>query len=309
MTKNLANEAILLEKRAKMPKATQMKTARYLQRLYDIYEEEVFELGPNNVTGGLNDDDEEEGEQEIEEIGDAAESSEYDSEEEMKEGEKRERSEAKKRQFIEMSAFTNSREVEMVFDDSYDVEADGSALPKDLVESESDASDTLNTTENSSQNSTRVIEFEEDGTIKKPIKKKESAIMMVDLKQKKNMAQLGIKEKINLISMHDIGGPSAANKRKREKRKLKKDQEKVEKQQAEQEKKAREDAAALAKYKESVMKGKADSKIVGPEGKVLRKKVLPTKAKVVDEKGEEWEMVQVKKTVLVEQSGSDDDSY
>lgn len=47
--------------------------------------------------------------------------------------------------------------------------------------------------------------------------------MMVDLRQKKNMAQLGIKDKVNLISMHDLGGTSAANKRKREKRKVKKE--------------------------------------------------------------------------------------
>lgn len=57
--------------------------------------------------------------------------------------------------------------------------------------------------------------------------------MMVDLKEKRNMAQLGVKDKINLISMHDVGGTSAANKRKREKRKAKKEQEKNEKQQAE----------------------------------------------------------------------------
>lgn len=55
--------------------------------------------------------------------------------------------------------------------------------------------------------------------------------MMVDLRQKKNMAQLGIKDKVNLISMHDQG-PSAANKRKREKRKVKKEQDKSEKNQA-----------------------------------------------------------------------------
>ena len=63
----------------------------------------------------------------------------------------------------------------------------------------------------------------------------------------------------------------------------------------------------MAKYKEDVMKGKADAKIIGPEGKVLRKKVIPNKAKVVDDKGDEWEMIQVKKTVLVEQSDEDSD--
>ena len=133
--------------------------------------------------------------------------------------------------------------------------------------------------------------------------------MMVDLKQKKNLAQLGIKDKVNLISMHDEGGPSAANKRKREKRKQKKEQEKSEKNEVEMQRKVREDAATLAKYKEAIMKGKGDAKMIGPDGKVLRKKVLSSKAKVVDDKGDEWEMVQNKKTVLVEQSGSDDDSY
>ena len=49
------------------------------------------------------------------------------------------------------------------------------------------------------------------------------------------------------------------------------------------------------------MKGKSDAKIVGPEGKVLKKKVLPTKSRVVDDKGDEWEMVQTRKTVLVEE--------
>lgn len=39
------------------------------------------------------------------------------------------------------------------------------------------------------------------------------------------------------------------------------------------------------------MKGKGDVKMSGPDGKVLRRRVLPSKARVVDDKGEEWEMV------------------
>ena len=39
------------------------------------------------------------------------------------------------------------------------------------------------------------------------------------------------------------------------------------------------------------MKGKGDAKMTGPDGKVLRRRVLPSKAKVVDDIGDEWEMV------------------
>lgn len=44
VVKELTKEALNLEKENKLPKQAQQKTARYLQRLYDIYEEEVFQL-------------------------------------------------------------------------------------------------------------------------------------------------------------------------------------------------------------------------------------------------------------------------
>ena len=40
-------------------------------------------------------------------------------------------------------------------------------------------------------------------------------------------------------------------------------------------------------------------------GKLLKKKKLPAKKTVVDEAGAEWEVIDKKKTVIVEQSDSD----
>jgi hypothetical protein len=47
--------------------------------------------------------------------------------------------------------------------------------------------------------------------------------------------------------------------------------------------------------------------VITPAGKVLKKKTLPKK-KVTDEKGAEWEVVDQKKTVVVEESASDGNS-
>lgn len=43
-------------------------------------------------------------------------------------------------------------------------------------------------------------------------------------------------------------------------------------------------------------------------GKLLKKKKLPAKKMVVDEAGAEWEVIDKKKTVIVEQSDSDSDN-
>lgn len=77
------------------------------------------------------------------------ESSEYESEEEMKESERSEHLDARQRQLVEMSALANSYErqdeVEMTFDNQYDEENLGRSLAQD-----SDGSDTLNTSNSSS---------------------------------------------------------------------------------------------------------------------------------------------------------------
>lgn len=86
-----------------------------------------------------------------------------------------------------------------------------------------------------------------------------------------------------------IQGPNNQNKKKREKRKAKKDAEKIEKEEAEKAQKERENQKALEKYKKDVMDGKSDAKIKGPDGKVLKKKILSGKSKVVDDIGDEWE--------------------
>lgn len=44
--------------------------------------------------------------------------------------------------------------------------------------------------------------------------------------------------------------------------------------------------------------------VITPGGKILKKKIVPKK-KVTDEKGDQWEVVDQKKTVVVEESASD----
>ena len=46
---------------------------------------------------------------------------------------------------------------------------------------------------------------------------------------------------------------------------------------------------------------------IAPPEKALKRKVIPSKAKVTDEQGAEWELVQLKRTVLVEDSDTDAD--
>jgi len=45
---------------------------------------------------------------------------------------------------------------------------------------------------------------------------------------------------------------------------------------------------------------------VTPEGKVLKKKSISKKTEV-DEKGQEWHVIDTKKTIVVEESASDDE--
>lgn len=57
--------------------------------------------------------------------------------------------------------------------------------------------------------------------------------------------------------------------------------------------------------KEPEVKVREDGSIITPEGKVLKKKVIPKK-KIADDKGGlDWEVVDKKKTEIVEESDED----
>ena len=51
---------------------------------------------------------------------------------------------------------------------------------------------------------------------------------------------------------------------------------------------------------------KTEGKFLNAVGKVLKKKTVPKK-KVLDEKGDEWEVVDQRKTLIVEETDSDSD--
>ena len=63
--------------------------------------------------------------------------------------------------------------------------------------------------------------------------------------------------------------------------------------------------AARKKAKESKYGESQD--VITPEGKKLIKKTV-AKKKVTDEKGDEWEVVDQRKSVIVEESSSDNNS-
>ena len=56
--------------------------------------------------------------------------------------------------------------------------------------------------------------------------------------------------------------------------------------------------------REEVKKGNKEGKFLNAVGKVLKKKTVPKK-KVVDENGSEWEVVDERKAVIVEETDSE----
>jgi len=66
--------------------------------------------------------------------------------------------------------------------------------------------------------------------------------------------------------------------------------------------KEKEEAALRAKIREN----KSEGKFLNAVGKVLKKTTAPKK-KVDDEKGQEWQVVDQRKTVIVEETDSDSD--
>lgn len=155
-----------------------------------------------------------------------------------------------------------------------------------LEEEESSSLNTSNASNTDSQQSTRVIEFDESDQI---IEKKKS---------KKNL-QL---EMVNLRELREFKPEGTVNqsKKKREKRLAKKNKAKEEAIQEEAKKKAKRDA----ELREEVKKGNKEGKFLNAVGKVLKKKTVPKK-KVVDENGSEWEVVDERKAVIVEETDSE----
>ena len=121
----------------------------------------------------------------------------------------------------------------------------------------------------------KVIEFDESDNIVKPKKKKDVQIEMTNLRELREFVPMGTVNK---------------SKKKREKRLRQKQQEREAQAAAEAKRLAEEEAKARAALK----KGEK-AKIVSSDGKVLKKKTMPKK-KVVDDRGEEWEIVDNRKT-------------
>lgn len=74
-----------------------------------------------------------------------------------------------------------------------------------------------------------------------------------------------------------------------------------------EEQKAREKAIEDARKKAKASKYGESLDVITPEGKKLIKKTIPKK-KVTDEKGEEWEVVDQRKSVIVEEDSSENNS-
>lgn len=74
-----------------------------------------------------------------------------------------------------------------------------------------------------------------------------------------------------------------------------------------EEQKARERAMEAARKKAKTSNYVENEDVITPEGKKLIKKTVPKK-KVTDDKGNEWEVVDQRKSVVVEENSSDDDS-
>ena len=100
-----------------------------------------------------------------------------------------------------------------------------------------------------------------------------------------------------------IEGKVNQSKKKRDKRKAMKDkQQELDRVLAEQKRKEYE-----VKAREEYLAARAQGiETKNPTGKILKKKAVPKK-KIADERGD-WEVVDLKKSVIVEQDGSDEDS-
>ena len=93
------------------------------------------------------------------------------------------------------------------------------------------------------------------------------------------------------------------SKKKREKRKAKKEAEQKLAALAEQKAQLEQQIKIKQAFIDAKKKNEDTSKFVTQEGKVLKKKTLPKK-KEVDAQGNEWEVVDNKKSVVVEESPS-----
>ena len=176
------------------------------------------------------------------------------------------------------------------------VEEEEKSFAKEESKNYDDISNSFNT--DGSDYSTRVIQFDESqNKIVGNIKKK-SALEMVDLRPKANEQFREFKP----------SGTVNKSQKKREKAKAKKLKKKEMK--AIEEQKAREKTMEAAKKKaksSSRFGDNASNEVITPDGKKLVKKTV-SKKKVTDEKGNEWEVVDQRKSTIVEESSSDDNS-
>ena len=118
---------------------------------------------------------------------------------------------------------------------------------------------------------------------------------MVDLRPKANQEYREFKP----------AGTVNQNKKKKEKLKAKKIRDRELK--ALEEQKAREKAMEAARKKTKTSKYGEAQDVITPEGKKLIKKTVP-KTKVKDDKGDEWEVVDQRKSVIVEEDTSENNS-
>lgn len=160
----------------------------------------------------------------------------------------------------------------------------GDSSPRSRTSEEGDSS--LDTSQ-SSERSTKVIEFDEDGNILEG--KRGSTLEMTDLKE----------TRANQLMREFVpAGKVNQSQKKREKRKIKKQEEERRQKLQEEEKarkafeKAKKDAAAAGKPFEPLQK--------------LKKKILPKK--VIHDMEGDWEVVDKKQTVYIEEEPDSDDS-
>lgn len=163
---------------------------------------------------------------------------------------------------------------------------ESSETPRSQTSESQDPDSSLNTSQ-SSEKSTKVIEFDEDGNILEG--KRTTTIEMTDLKA----------PKANQLMREFVpAGKVNQSQKKREKRKLKKMEEERKEKLAEEEKarkayeKAKKEAAESGKPLEPVQR--------------LKKKVLPKQ--VIHDMEGDWEVVDKKQTVFVEEEADSDES-
>ena len=179
---------------------------------------------------------------------------------------------------------------------------------------ESQESATSQSSSATSKGSTRIIQFDEDDNIiEKRSKRSKLEIPVEQMKPRKHGAGGTTIEMTDLRPSREMrefqpSGKVNQTQKKREKRKAKKAKE--------LELKAQEEAAQRQKALDEARKKKQQQK-KGPErpepitnpatGKVMKRKVVP-KRKVLDEQGVEWEVVDQRKTIIVDESDDSEDS-